>query len=112
MLCDQTMMDLLHVISAAFPILCYYDEVDRSSDGSLKNYYLVLLCAPEGTLSHWSWLHLQSLSHTNPHWACVVGYGPFSLSVIQKEGLCPSTGDLNRLIMMNDLSITLLRTSP
>jgi hypothetical protein len=31
----------------------------------------------------------------------VVGYGPFSLSVIHKEGLCPSSGDINRLMLMN-----------
>jgi hypothetical protein len=37
---------------------------------------------------------------TNPHWAHVVGYGPFSLYVIHKEGLCPSGGDFNRLMMM------------
>jgi hypothetical protein len=30
----------------------------------------------------------------------VVGYGPFSLCVIHKEGLCPSSGDINRLMMM------------
>jgi hypothetical protein len=36
----------------------------------------------------------------NPHWACVVGYGPFSLCVIHKEGLCPSSGDINRLMVM------------
>jgi hypothetical protein len=30
----------------------------------------------------------------------VVGYGPFSLSVFHKEGLCPSSGDINRLTMM------------
>jgi hypothetical protein len=30
----------------------------------------------------------------------VVGYGPFSLWVIHKEGLCPSSGDFNRLMMM------------
>jgi hypothetical protein len=29
----------------------------------------------------------------------VVGYGPFSLWVIHKEGLCPSSGDINRLMM-------------
>jgi hypothetical protein len=29
-----------------------------------------------------------------------VGYGPFSLCVIHKEGLCPSSGDINRLMMM------------
>jgi hypothetical protein len=39
---------------------------------------------------------------TNPHWARVVGYGPFSLWVIHKEGLCPSSGDINRP-MMNHL---------
>jgi hypothetical protein len=37
---------------------------------------------------------------TKPHWARVVGYGPFSLCVIHKEGLCPSSRDNNRLMMM------------
>jgi hypothetical protein len=41
-------------------------------------YYFELLRASEGTLSRWSQLHLQSLASTNPHWACVVGYDPFS----------------------------------
>jgi hypothetical protein len=36
---------------------------------------------------------------TNLHWARVVGYGPFSLCVIHKEGLSPSSGDINRLMM-------------
>jgi hypothetical protein len=30
----------------------------------------------------------------------VVGYYTFSLCVIHKEGLCPSSGDINRLMMM------------
>jgi hypothetical protein len=54
----------------------------------------------EGKLSHWPRLHLQLLAPTNPHWACVVGYGPFFLCVIHKEGLCPSSGGVNRLMMM------------
>jgi hypothetical protein len=29
-----------------------------------------------------------------------VGYRPFSLCVTHKEGLCPSSGDINRLMMM------------
>jgi hypothetical protein len=28
------------------------------------------------------------------------GYGPFSLCIIHKKGLCPSSGDINRLMMM------------
>jgi hypothetical protein len=32
--------------------------------------------------------------------ARVLGYGPFSLWAIHKEGLCPSSGDINRLMMM------------
>jgi hypothetical protein len=40
---------------------------------------------------------------TNPHWARMVGYGSFSLCVIYKEGLCPSSGDINRLMMMISL---------
>jgi hypothetical protein len=30
----------------------------------------------------------------------VVGYGPFSLCVIHKEGLCSCSGGINRLVMM------------
>jgi hypothetical protein len=37
---------------------------------------------------------------TDPNWARVVGYGPLSLCVVHKEGLCPSNGDINRLMMM------------
>jgi hypothetical protein len=32
--------------------------------------------------------------------ARVVGYSQFSLCVIHKEGLCPNSGDFNRLMMM------------
>jgi hypothetical protein len=35
----------------------------------------------------------------------VVGDGPFSLYVIHKEGLCPSSGDINRLTMMIMINI-------
>jgi hypothetical protein len=63
-------------------------------------YYLEFH-ASEGTLSRCSRLHLQSLAPIKPHWARVVGYGPFSLFVIHKEGLCPSSGDINWLMMMN-----------
>jgi hypothetical protein len=43
---------------------------------------------------------LVSAALTNPHWTRVVGYGPFSICVIYEEELCPSSGDINRLIMM------------
>jgi hypothetical protein len=62
------------------------------------------LRASEGTLSRWFRLHLQSLAPTNQHRARVVGYSPFSLCVIHKEGLCSSSGDINRLMMMINLS--------
>jgi hypothetical protein len=71
----------------------------QSWDGWPKPYHLELFRASEGTLSRWSRLHLQALATTNPHWARLVGYGPFSLWVIHKEGLCPSNGDINRLMM-------------
>jgi hypothetical protein len=29
----------------------------------------------------------------------VVGYGPFSLWVIHKEGLCPSSGDITLMMI-------------
>jgi hypothetical protein len=69
-------------------------DVGQSLDGHLK-----LLRASEGTLSRWSRLHLQSLASTKPHWTRMVGYGPFSLCVIHKEGLSPSSGDITRLMM-------------
>jgi hypothetical protein len=75
-------------------------NVGHSLDEWPKIYYLKLLRASKGTLSRWSRLHLQPLAPTNPHWARVVSYGPFSLCVIHKEGLCPSSGDINRLMMM------------
>jgi hypothetical protein len=52
-------------------------------------------------VSRWSRLHLQSIAPTNPHWARVVGYGPFFfICVMHKEGLCPSSEYINRLIMV------------
>jgi hypothetical protein len=35
-----------------------------------------------------------------PQWSRVVGYGPFSLFVIHKKGVCPSSGDIKTLMMM------------
>jgi hypothetical protein len=62
--------------------------------GWVTKIYLEVLRASEGTLSRWSRLHLHSLVPaafavvpTNPHWVSVVGYGPFSLCVIHKEGI-------------------------
>jgi hypothetical protein len=75
-------------------------NVGQLLDGWPKIYYLELLHASEAPLTRWSLLHLQSLALTYLHWARVVGYGPFSLCVIHKEGLCPSSGDINRLMMM------------
>jgi hypothetical protein len=49
--------------------------------------------ASEDTLSRWSRLHLQSLASTNPHWAR-----------IHKEALCPSSGGINRMMMMMKLT--------
>jgi hypothetical protein len=48
---------------------------------------------------------IQVITHqpallTNPLWARVVGYGPFSLCVIHNEGLCPSSGDIKRRMMI------------
>jgi hypothetical protein len=74
-------------------------NVDQSLDGWPNIYYLELLRASEVTLSYWSRLHLQSLAPAKPHWARVEGYGPFSLCVIHKESLCPSSEDINRLMM-------------
>jgi hypothetical protein len=52
--------------------------------------------ASECTLRRCSRLHLQSLA-PSPFWAYVVVYGQFSLCDLHKEGLCPRSGDINRL---------------
>jgi hypothetical protein len=54
-------------------------------------YYLKR--ASEGTLSRWFRLHLQSLALGSR------GLCP-DLCVIHKKDLCPSSGDINRLMMM------------
>jgi hypothetical protein len=69
-------------------------------------YYLGLLSVSEGTLSRWSQLNLQSVAPTNPHWARVVIYSPFSLCVSHKEGVCASSEDINRLMMMMMITMT------
>jgi hypothetical protein len=91
--------------SMALQLVCFgvrsrkLSNVGQSLDGWSKIYYVELLRASEGALSRRSRLHLQSLAPTNPHWARVVGYGPFSLCVIYKEGLYSSSGDINRLMI-------------
>jgi hypothetical protein len=62
------------------------------------NYCLEVLRASEGTFTRWSRLHLQSLAPTNPYWASVVGYG--LLCIIHKESLYPSSGGINKLMLM------------
>jgi hypothetical protein len=64
-----------------------------------KIYYLDILRASEGTLRRWARLYLQSLAPTNPHWAGPRG-GLWPVLLMCKEGLCPSSGDINRLMMM------------
>jgi hypothetical protein len=70
--------------------------------------FLAPLCF--GTLSRWPRLQLQPLAPTNPHWARVVRYGPLSMCVIQKESLYPSSGDINRLMMMMKTSIFIINS--
>jgi hypothetical protein len=43
---------------------------------------------------------IEIFNNMNPHWARVEAYVPFFLCVIYKEGLCPSSGDINRPMMM------------
>jgi hypothetical protein len=40
------------------------------------------------------------VSTQQPALGRVVGYGPLSLCVIHKKGLCPSSGGINKLMMM------------
>jgi hypothetical protein len=60
-----------------------YDDDDDDDPHFIKMTYLWEICTDQPAL-----------------WARVVGYGPFSLCVIHKEGLCPSSGDIKRLMMV------------
>jgi hypothetical protein len=77
------------------------EDVGRSLEKWPTIYYIEFLRSAEGTISCSSRLHLQSLAPTSPHWARG-GYGnPYvSLCTIHKEGLCPSSGGINGLMMM------------
>jgi hypothetical protein len=59
-----------------------------------KFYQSELLLASEGTLSRCSRLYLQSLAPTNPDCTRIVGFGPFSLCVIQQKVCDPAEGTL------------------
>jgi hypothetical protein len=50
------------------------------------------------TITNLKWF-CNEMVPTNPHLARVVDCDPFSLCVIHK-GLCPSSGDINRLMMI------------
>jgi hypothetical protein len=75
-------------------------NVGQSLDGGPNIYYLEILRASESTLRRWSKLNWQSLAPTNPHWIRVLGYGPYFLKIILRKGLRPSSGSINRLMMM------------
>jgi hypothetical protein len=62
-------------------------------------YYLELLRASEGTLSHWVPAAFAVVSTHQPALG-PRGCGPFFLCVIHKEGLCLGSGDINRLMMV------------
>jgi hypothetical protein len=80
----------------------YLTFIIASIHSHIKKYYLELHCASEDTLSRLSRLHLQSLAPINPHLARVEHKGPFSLCIIHKKGLGPSSGDINGLMMIGN----------
>jgi hypothetical protein len=71
-------------------------NIGQSLDGLPKIYYLELFRASEGTLRYLFALGLRG------------GLWPFLLCVIHKEGLCLSSGDINRLMMMMMVGFALL----
>ncbi|RVE43966.1 hypothetical protein evm_011398 [Chilo suppressalis] len=101
--CKQAKDPILVVIKCVLPFIwcfmaCYVDDqlhkevesidtviikhiidyrCDRPKRNILQNFKLLFLRALEGAFSRWSPLHLQSLAPTNPHWALVVGHGPW-----------------------------------
>jgi hypothetical protein len=57
----------------------------KARPGCIYTLYIIVIC---------------TFATTNQHRARVVGYGAFSLCVMHKEGMCASSGGINRLMMM------------
>jgi hypothetical protein len=82
--------------------------IQRSGDVNALNSKFLMKCSLliernyVGAFNIYMAIHLllQLLASTNRHCACMVSYGPFSLCVIHKEGLCPNSGGINRLMIM------------
>jgi hypothetical protein len=84
----------------------------RSMRFGVRSRKLMLVC-------HWMGDQKLIISNSFMLWKAVythqpaVGYGPFFLCVIHKEGLCPASGDINRLMtMMMILAYRTLRPFP
>jgi hypothetical protein len=69
-------------------VLFFYFVLDTTRDTPIRRHVKPLVSADFAVVP------------TNPYWTRVVGYGPFCLCVIHKRGLCPSSGVINRLMMM------------
>jgi hypothetical protein len=75
----------------------------RCAIGAVKQYWAVIGWVTKNLLSQAPQCfgrHVKPLESTNPHWARVVGYGPYSLCVFHEKVLCPSSGHINRLMRM------------
>jgi hypothetical protein len=76
------------------------DNVGRSLDGHQK--LIILSSSALRIVNHVKLLVSAAFAVVSTHQKYagpVLSYGPFSLSVIHKEGLCPSSGDINRLML-------------
>jgi hypothetical protein len=97
----ESQMVISKIIVEKYPHVCECQLLKLRQ--VLKTYYLELLRALEGTLSRWCRLHLQSLTPTNPHWAGVVGYGPFSLCYPERRPVPQQWGHYKLMMMIQIL---------
>jgi hypothetical protein len=103
-------LPLLNVLSSMAPRSVRFgvrsrklSTIGRLLDRWSKIYYLEFFRAFG---KHVKPLVPAAITIVRTHQALVVGYGPFSLCVIHKKGLCPSSGDINRLMMMLNVKQT------
>jgi hypothetical protein len=95
------------IITATLPYLPPAVSAHRRAIAEVKQHWLVIGWATKNLLSrappcfgrHVEPLVPSVFAVVKRLWVRVVGYGPFFLCVIHKEGLCLSSGDINGLMM-------------
>jgi hypothetical protein len=88
----------------------YDSEYEFTPSNATRSMFASNTCF--GNLSAFWPVNVTSFFDTTPIEIISDRFSMFSLCVIHKEGLCPSSGDINRLMMMMMMMFVMFRTLP